>query len=246
MTAYSVENGETVWWVGGLTWQLKPTPVMDKDNVYVLGWAGGSDTGQQENVPPFEEVLKSWDKNHDGKLSKDEIPDEKLAKAFKENDLDNDGFLDDRDWRLYRSKRSSQNAINGFRLGGHGDMTEKNTLWQYTKSLPNCTSPLLYQGVLYMVKEGGILTALDPATGKVLKQGRLSGGPGYYYSSPVAADGKLFATSEEGKVTVVKAGADWEVLGVNDMDDNCHATPAIVDGKIYLRTHSALYCFARP
>ena len=45
-----------------------------KDTIYVLGWAGGADTGQQENVPPFEEVLKSWDKNHDGKLSQDEIP----------------------------------------------------------------------------------------------------------------------------------------------------------------------------
>jgi outer membrane protein assembly factor BamB len=245
MTAYAVENGETVWWVTGLTWQLKPTPVMDKDFVYVLGWAGGSDTGQQESVPPFEEVLKAWDKNHDGKLSKDEIPDEKILKAWDENDLDNDGFLDERDWRMYRSKRAAQNAINSFRLGGHGDMTEKNKQWQYTKSLPNCTSPLLYQGVLYMVKEGGILTALDPATGKVLKQGRLRGGPGYYYSSPVAADGKLLAISEEGKVSVVKAGADWEVLAVNDMDDNCHATPAIVDGRIYLRTHSALWCFAR-
>ena len=124
-------------------------------------------------------------------------------------------------------------------------MTEKNTIWQYTKTLPNATSPLLYKDVLYMVKEGGILTSLDPATGRVLKQGRLSGAPGYYYSSPVAADGKLIAISEEGKVTVLKAGADWEVLAVNDMDDECHATPAIVDGRIYLRTHTALWCFAQ-
>jgi outer membrane protein assembly factor BamB len=245
LTGYAVENGETVWWVGGLTWQLKPTPVMSKDTIYVLGWAGGSDTGQQENVALFEEVLKSWDKNHDGKLSKEEVPDQKIIKAWDETDLNNDGFLDERDWRIYRAKRAAQNAINAFRLGGHGDMTQKNTLWQYTKSLPNCTSPVLYENVLYMVKEGGILTALDPATGKVLKQGRLPGGPGYYYSSPVVADGKLFTISEEGKVTVVKTGADWEILGVNDMDDNVHATPAIVDGRIYLRTHSTLWCFAR-
>jgi outer membrane protein assembly factor BamB len=245
MTAYAVENGETVWWVGGLTWQLKPTPVMTKDSIYVLGWAGGSDTGQQENVPSFEEVLKVWDKNHDGRLSKAEVADEKIVKAWDETDLNNDGFLDERDWRMYRSKRAAQNAINAFKLGGHGDMTEKSLRWQYTKSLPNATSPLLYENVLYMMKEGGILTALDPATGKVLKQGRLPGALGYYYSSPVAADGKLFTISEEGKVTVLKAGADWEILHVNDMDDNCHATPAIVDGRIYLRTHSALYCFAR-
>src|SRR5262249_16305469 len=147
-------------------------------------WAGGADTGQQENLPPFEEILKSWDKNHDGKLSKEEIPDEKIVKDWAETDLDNSGFLEERDWQFYRTKRSAQNGINAFRLGGHGDMTAKNTLWQYTKSLPNVPSPLLYRDVLYMVKEGGILTALDPATGKVLKQGRLTGAPGFYYSSP--------------------------------------------------------------
>ncbi len=243
VTAYSVETGEAVWWTGGLTWQLKPTPVLGRDTIYVLGWAGGADTGQQEDVPPFEEVLKKWDANGDGKLSKGEIPDQKITNNWAETDLDGDGFLDERDWRFYRSKRSAQNGVNAFRLGGRGDMTDKSLRWRYTKSLPNVPSPLLYQDVLYLVKEGGILTALDPATGEVLKQARLAGAPGYYYSSPVAADGKLFAVSEEGKVSVIKPGAQWEILAVNNMDDECHATPALVDGRIYIRTHSALYCF---
>src|SRR6185503_7902995 len=118
--------------------------------------------------------------------------DPKIVKGWNETDLDGDGFLDERDWRMYRAKRAALNAINAFRLGGHGDMTEKSTRWQYLKSLPNATSPVLYQNVLYMIKEGGILTSLDPATGRVLKQGRLPEAPGYYYSSPVAADGKIF------------------------------------------------------
>jgi len=243
LTAYAVENGETVWWVGGLTWQLKPTPVMGRDTIYVLGWAGGADEGQQENVPPFAEVLQSWDKDHDGKLAKAEIPDEKITKNWAETDLDGDGFLDSRDWKFYQSKRSVQNGVNAFRLGGHGDMTEKSFLWRYTKSLPNVPSPLLYKDVLYLVKEGGILTALEPATGKMLKQGRLTGAPGAYFSSPVAADGKLFTISEEGKASVLKPGGDWEILQVNTLEDECNATPAIVDGRIYLRTHTALWCF---
>jgi outer membrane protein assembly factor BamB len=59
----------------------------------------------------------------------------------------------------------------------------------------------------------------------------------------VGADGKVFTASEEGKVSVLKAGPQWEILAVNAMDDSIHATPAIADGRIYLRTHSALYCF---
>ena len=243
LTAYAVETGETVWWAGGLTWQLKPTPVLGRDTIYVLGWAGGADTGQQEDVPPLAEVLKLWDANHDGKLSKEEIPDQKITKNWEETDLDGDGYLGERDWKFYQSKRSVQNGVNAFRLGGRGDMTEKNRLWRYTKSLPNVPSPLLYENVLYLVKEGGILTALDPTTGEVLKQGRLAGAPGPYFASPVAADGKVYTLSEEGKVTVLKPGGRWEVLAVNDLEDESHSTPAIADGRLYIRTHGALYCF---
>jgi outer membrane protein assembly factor BamB len=125
-------------------------------------------------------------------------------------------------------------------------MTETNILWRHYKSLPNVPSPLLYRNVLYLMKEGGILTALDPATGRVLKQGRLKGALDFYYSSPVGADGKIFTASQEGHVSVIRAGADWEVLAVNDMDDEVYATPAPVDGRLYLRTRSALYCFGEP
>jgi outer membrane protein assembly factor BamB len=96
-----------------------------------------------------------------------------------------------------------------------------------------------------LLKEGGILTALEAATGKEIKRGRLTGALGDYYASPVAADGKLFALSEEGKLTILKAGGEWEILSVNDLGEAAHATPAFADGKIYVRTHKSLYCFAQ-
>jgi outer membrane protein assembly factor BamB len=133
--------------------------------------------------------------------------------------------------------------MNAFRLGGKGDMTGKSLAWRYSKSLPNATSPLLYRDVIYMAKEGGILTSLNAGTGELYKQARLSGAPGPYYASPVAADGKVYTVSEEGKVSVIQAGPQWEILAVNTLDDEVHATPAIADGRLYLRTHSALYCF---
>lgn len=247
LTSYDVDSGKAIWWTSGLTWQLKPTPVLDESKgiVYVLGWAGGSDTGQQESIESFDQALQRWDANKDGKLSQGEILDPKLTKEWRSMDLDNDGSLGDRDWRFYRSRRAAQNGVNAFRVGGKGDMTDKALLWRYTKSLPNAPSPLLHDGVLYLAKESGILTALDAATGEVRKQGRLTGAPGFYYSSPVAADGKIFATSEAGVVSVIKAGPDWEVLAYNDLGEPAHATPAFAGDKIYIRTHQTLYCFGK-
>ncbi len=181
LVAYDTDTGKEIWWVRGLTWQLKPTPIIAGDVAYVLGWAGGADNGLQEKIPPFEEILKEWDTNHDGKLAMSEIGASRYKKDVAESDLNRDGYLDEREWQKFQEKRSVVNSVMAVKLGGSGDMTEKNVLWHFYKSLPNVPSPLLYQGVLYLMKEGGILTALDPATGEVLKQGRLRGALEFYY-----------------------------------------------------------------
>lgn len=105
------------------------------------------------------------------------------------------------------------------------------------------SSPLYYQGVLYVMKNGGLLTSFDAKTGSVIKAGRVTGAVGGYSSSPVAAEGKLFIASEDGKVTVLKAGGEWDVIQINDLDEGCYATPALAGGHIYLRTNDALYRF---
>jgi outer membrane protein assembly factor BamB len=245
LVAYDVESGREVWWFGGLTWQLKPTPVLDLENqrMFILGWAGGSDEGNQEDIGPFEDALRRFDANKDGRVAKAELADEKLTRDWDNIDLERDGHIDPRDWSMHRGRRQSLNSITAIRLGGAGDMTNKSLLWRYTKSLPNVPSPLFYQGVVYMMKEGGILTALDANTGKPLKQGRLQGALDLYYASPVAAAGRLYVLSQAGHLTVLKAGPEWEILATNAMEDECHATPALADGLIYVRTRGALYAF---
>jgi len=245
LAAYEVETGNPVWFVSGLSWQLKPTPVMDGDNVYVLSWAGEADPGQQEVVPNFEQALAEMDANKDGKLARAELLPEKMQKGWESLDLDGDGFMGARDWAMYQAKRAVVNGVTAFKLGGKGDMTARNTLWKYSKSLPNVPSPLVYQGVLYLMKEGAILTALDTKTGEVLKQARLPEAPGLYFSSPVASAGKLYTLSEEGKLTVLKAGGQWEVIATNAIDEGCYATPALVDGRIYVRCSSGLFAFGK-
>lgn len=126
-----------------------------------------------------------------------------------------------------------------------GDKTVRpRELWRYDKGFVGVIpSPLLYDGVLYVIKNGGILTAFNPATGEVLKTGRVRGALGGYSASPVAAEGKIFVVSEEGKVAVLRAGRDWDVLAVNDLGEGSFGTPALSAGRIYMRTDKALYCF---
>lgn len=243
LTAYSVDSGEEIWWVRGLTWQMKSTPVIDRDMLYLNGWAGGADDSQREEVPSFADVLSERDADGDQRLSQQEIAGLRLRWNFDRLDLDRTGFLEDRDWRIYRAKRSARNGALGIRLGGEGDMTASNLLWRYQRTLPNVPSPLLYRGVLYLMKEGGILTALDPTNGSVLKQDRIREALGTYYASPVAGDGKIFAVSHEGKLSVIRAGADWRVVSVNDLGGETSATPAISEGRLYVRTREFLYCF---
>jgi len=79
-----------------------------------------------------------------------------------------------------------------------------------------------------------------------LKAGRLRDAVDSYYASPVAGDGKLYFVSRSGIASVLKAGAEQELLSVSDLAEEVAATPALADGRLYLRTKGALYCFAGP
>jgi outer membrane protein assembly factor BamB len=245
LTAYAVENGERLWWVRGLSWQIKPVAVADEDTIYATGWAPGADAGERRFFPPFEEVAAVADGDKDSKLTPDEVPEEmRHTGSWRAIDLDHDGFMDAREWGFYRARWSSRNVTLAVRPGrARGDLTETHVLWDYERAVPEVPSPLLYQGVLYTVKDGGILTALDAGSGELLRQGRVQGAIDKFFSSPVAADGKIYLVSETGKFAVLKAGAKWEVLAVNDFAEPAYATPAIADGRIYARIHQTLYCF---
>ena len=122
-------------------------------------------------------------------------------------------------------------------------MTSSHLVWRHQKSLPDVASPILYRGVLYLVRNGGIVTALDPDSGRVLKQGRLQDALDGFYASPVAGDGKIYMVSDAGKAVVLEPGPDWKVLRTNDLNDDVYATPAIAGGRLLIRTASRLYCF---
>lgn len=242
LTAYAARDGEQLWYVNGLTCQPKSAPTIAGGILYFNGWTTGNDAGEQVDLPPFEEVIAAADANRDGKLAQQELPPPwQPTGTWRAIDLDRDGFLNKREWTFFRTRRASRNGLLAIRLGGSGDVTDTHLLWRYEKSLPDVPTPLVYNGVVYQIRNGGIATTLDAHSGKVLKQARLTGALDDYYSSPVGADGKVFLASEHGKVVVLRAAGEWEILAVNEFHENIYATPAISGGKLYVRTWNALY-----
>jgi outer membrane protein assembly factor BamB len=235
----SVETGERRWWVGRTGGSIYSGPLLDRDRLFFVG--EGSDTPM---LPLFPEALHRYDTNKDGVISKEEAAAlGPWTEHFGFMDADGDGRLDEREWTAMATYGLKDFGLQAVRVGGSGDITATATLWRFKKNLPQVPAPLLYQDVLYMVKSGGIVTSLDPATGKVFKEGRAGEALGAYYSSPVAADRKVFLVNGDGKVAVLRAGEQWEVLAVNNLEEETYATPAIADGRIYVRTHGHLYCF---
>ena len=253
MDAYAAETGESVWWVNGLPSEMKSLPVIGTwaigfETVYVAGYnVPANDAGRQVTVPPFARAVAEYDANGDGRLARDELPAGRLHQLVGFSDRDRDGRLDAGEWRLYAAAQASENGLRAIRLEPEGrprgDRTAATLRWTYPRAVPQLPSPLLYGRVLYMINDGGILTALEPETGDVMKRMRLRGGVDHYYASPVAADGKVFFVSLGGAVTVLRAGREPEVLAVNELNEDCHATPAIADGRLYVRTAGMLYCF---
>lgn len=242
LTSYAAETGKKLWWVSGLSFEMKSTPALVGEMIYINGYgAPENQAGTSIEAPGFDEALAS-DANGDGRLALDEVQGH-IRSWFGFVDLNADGALDGSEWEFYLAALASRNGVLGIRVGGEGDMTEQNVAWTYGKRVPQLPSPIVYDNVLYMVNDGGIVTSLDPDTGSVVAQGRLKGAVDSYFASPVAADGKIFFASELGKIAVLRPGGALDIAAVNDLDDLIYATPAIDDSRLYVRTRSALYCF---
>jgi outer membrane protein assembly factor BamB len=240
LDAYDLSSGARRWWLPVASAGALGTPVAHGDTLMI------STLGSNEPMmSTFASALATYDKDKDGRLSKDEFrADPDLGEHFGWIDENDDGFIDAKEWDTARSLGLGDWGAIAVRPGNARGQLEAGAIrWRLQKNVPYIPAPLLYQGVYYMVKTGGIITSLDPATGRILKEGRSHGAIGEYYASPVAADGKVFIASTEGKISVLKAGAQWEVLAVNDIDDEVNATPALSDGRLYVRTRATLYCF---
>jgi outer membrane protein assembly factor BamB len=128
------------------------------------------------------------------------------------------------------------------RMGQNGDLTgTPNVPWKYGKGTAYVPSPILYGEYLYLTTDRGILTCIDAKTGEVKYEGGRIPIPATFTASPIAFEGKLLMTSEDGDTFIIKAGPKHEVLTTNSVGEPVYASPAVADGSIFIRGEKNLY-----
>jgi outer membrane protein assembly factor BamB len=139
------------------------------------------------------------------------------------------------------------NSLKAVRLANaKGDITDSPAVvWTFDRDTPYVPSPLLYDGLLYFLKGNtGVLSVFDAKTGKPHYQLQRVEATPNVFASPVGADGKVIILGQDGSAAVLKHGPTYEVIATNKLDDKFDASPALVDGEIYLRGYRYLYCVA--
>lgn len=193
--------------------------------------------------PTWASTVEGQDKNGDGWLSVEEFA---AGPAwFKAQDIDGNGRLEKSDWDAIGSlMKRGENVLLAIKPGGAGDVTETHVAWKFTKGLPYVPCPLYYQGRVYLVRDGGMMSSFDAKTGEPKYVQERLGTMGSYYASPVAADGRIYLASLQGAVTVVRAGGDKpEVIHRADFGERIAGSPALVGNRLYLRTETSLFAF---
>jgi len=259
-TAHSLQDGSLTWWIelptGGTS-----TPAVNKDFIYFGAWFELSEEEQRGELPDFDTMISRYDSDHDGFIKKDEIPEDMilferpeirdferpvyLKRLFGRFDANQDGLCDSEEWNssiaFWRSYFMDGGLI-ALKPDGTGELQPETMIWIVKEKVPEVPSPLYYKELVYMCKNGGILTCMDAEKGTVLYQERI-GAAGPYIASPVAANGFIYFTSVNGTVTVVQAGKKLDIVKQSDLDEKIFATPAIAGDEIYFRTANSLYAF---
>jgi len=143
---------------------------------------------------------------------------------------------------IYTSRGYRSGPYMAIKPGGRGDITSTHVLWSVATGAPYVSSLLYYDGVVFMANDVGVLTAVDAANGQRLWQERVDG---VFSASPVGAGGHVYFASENGDTVVVKGGRTPQVVARNSVGERMLASPAISDGRLFLRTDEHVIAIGR-
>lgn len=242
LKGYNPTTGAERWSSNSTLRTMMSSPVV-RDGIIYLSCQS---YGDEKRTLKF--ALLEWlDTNQDGKLAKLEIPKEFWSR-FDASDKNADGVIADEEldtvFQSAKNQAGGGNTIQAVRGGGQGDVTKTHVLWNvHNKSPSNIVSPVVVGEQLFVVKKGGLSSSFDAATGKGHWELSRIRNIGDYYASPIAGDDKIFVTGENGFIVVLEQGPKLKILATNDVGESCVATPAIADGRLFVRGRESLFCF---
>ena len=264
LQAFDVSTGKQIW-VAKCATTATSTPVLAGDDVIVAAWNKMGEPSLRPPFPTFKTLTEEHDKSDDNRINRDELPTlwifHRSAGAeapmngatvrFDQADKNRDREISADEWSAtvrelerFRSGYDTHGML-AIRIDNEGLVGADKIRTLEAQGIPEVPSPLYDGKQIYFVKNGGILTCLDVNTGQRVYRMR-TGGRGTHYASPLIAAGKIYTIAGDGCISVLTLGANPEILATNDMQEGVYATPAIVDGTIYVRTHSALFAFREP
>jgi outer membrane protein assembly factor BamB len=142
------------------------------------------------------------------------------------------------DGTIYMSRGYRSSPYMAIRPGGRGDVSTTHVIWENATGGPYISSLVHHDGLIYMATDVGAVTVVDARDGSRVWQQRIDG---VFSASPVAADGKIYFVSENGETIVLRAGRTPEVLSRNDLGERAIASPAVSNGRIFIRTDDHLF-----
>jgi len=261
VAGYSLKTGDRIWRFVIDVIDAASTPVLGNDILYTVSYSAMGNPDMIAQFPDFMEFAAKYDKNGDLMIEKKEvenfqfliypempeIPGYNVPLMYVMGwwDVNKDNFIDSTEWNAKIEEWGSlydKQGLKAIKLGGKGDIGLNYILWGHTEDVPFISSPLLFNNHVYMIRNGGIISCFHAESGELLYQEGL-GASGAYFSSPIAAGGRIYVASRNGIVTVIEAGDELNKLEQIDLEDIIMATPAVVDNKLYIRTAGFLYAF---
>lgn len=258
-----LSDGNPVWLTKAAT-TATSTPILTDNEVIIAAWNKMGEPELRPEIPAFSDLIKKHDKDNNNQLSKSEWPalwifhrpqgQEAPLNGAKISlglaDSNRNGQFEEKEYaplvqkiKSYRSGYKTH-GIMAIKLDSNGLVSSENKRVLFTRGIPEVPSPLYHKGLIYFVKNGGLITCLDLKSGRRVYQERTNG-LGTHYASPLIAGDYLFSPSGEGQISVITLGREPEIVAVNNLEDKVYATPAIVDGVLYVRTHSSLFAFGK-
>lgn len=259
--AFDPATGKLIW-VAKCATTATSTPVIADGQVIVAAWNKMGEPALRPEFPDFDELIEKHDRNSNGRIGRDEFPrlmifhrpdgaeapQNGAAVRFRSSDRNGDGQIDATEWRnqldglaAFRARYQTHGLL-AIALDSRGLVDQQRIRTLEKQAIPEVPSPLFHDGYVYCVKNGGVLTTVNLDAGRRTSRVRTRG-PGTHYASPVIGGRYLFSTAGNGRITVLRVGAEPEIVAVNDLGERTYATPAIADGVLYVRTHDRLFAF---